>query len=177
MFNTARTHRWLTIPAAAAVLLAMVTSDSLLFLAIAPPVIALPFIVHAAARRTERATGAALTAARTTGWLMVAWGVGLHTWAVAAGVMLIAAVLMLVAAGTGIAERTQVTERRLGAATAVTGVLMAAATWPLWWWIGAEPGLLFLGSFGLVLGGAMWAIEARREPRRDEDFPAMTITA
>lgn len=64
----------------------------------------------------------------------------------------------------------------IGAATMVTGLLVGATTWLLMW-IGASPHLVLLAAGLLVAGGAVWMIEARREPQLPTDFAAMAIVA
>ncbi len=171
MFNTPRLHRWFTLPAAIALVAAMGTSASVLyFVLLAPPMLTLPFIADAALRQTERATARALVVTRFCALFMGLFGMLFLTESPGGLVWIGAAGLQLLAAGTGRDER------RLGAVTIVTGVLMGAASWLLMW-IGANPPLLFGGAGFLVVGGALWVLEAHRDPHGDADFPAMTIAA
>ncbi len=170
MFNTTRNHRWVTIPAAIAVLLAMVTSEAN-FLFFAPPVFALPFIVHAASRRTEAATAAALITLRVAGGLLVVAGlIGAPDNALLG--------LMIVGAGTVllVATGTHRRECRLAAATSVTGGLVLLAS-PLTAWIGADLRLTAGGAVGLLVGGVVWAREVLADARTREVIPAMKIAA
>jgi hypothetical protein len=171
MFNAPRMHRWLTLPAAIALVAGMATSNCLIyFLLIAPPMLALPFIAHAAVRQTPRATGNALIATRFSALILALFGLLAVTESPAGLVWIGAAGLQLLAAGTGRDER------RLGAATIVTGLLMGVASWLLMW-IGANPHLLLFGAGFLMAGGAVWVTEAHHHPHHDADFPAMAIAA
>ena len=171
MFKTPRMHRWLTVPASVALLAAPLTSLSLLyFLLFAPPTLALPFIAHAAVRQTPVATARALIATRFSALLLALIGLVAVTETPGGLLWIGAAGLQLLAAGTGRDER------RLGAATIVTGLLVVAASWLLVW-IGTNPYLLLSGAGFLVAGGAIWVIEAQSEPLRDEDFPTMELAA
>lgn len=171
MFNTTRIHRWLTVPAAVVALAGLGTGVSLFSLAIVPPAIALPFLLFAAIRRTDRATDLALTATRAIGWLTVAWGLLCTVLAWPFGLIMEAtAITMLVLAGT------RRDERRLGAVTALTGAAIAAATIILVW-SGADPRLLLAGAAGLVIGGVMWTLEAHHNPETVEVIPTMKIAA
>lgn len=170
MFNTPRIHRWFTLPAAIALFAAMATSASVFyFVVFAPPMLALPFIVNAAIRRTECATARALTAIRFTALVLGVIGLLALTETPYGAVWIGAAALQLGVTGTN-------DERSLGAATLVSGVLMGAASWFLIW-IRANPELLLAGVGLLVAGGAIWVIEAHCRPLRDDDLPAMTVAA
>lgn len=171
MFNTPRMHRWLTVPASIALVAAPVNSHSLLyFLLFAPPALALPFIAHAAVRQTQVATARALIATRFSALFLALFGLVAVTETPWGLVWIGAAGLQLLAAGTGRDER------RLGAATIVTGLLLGAASWWLLWF-GANPYLLLSGIGFLIAGGAVWVIEAQRVPLRDGNFPTMELAA
>jgi len=172
MFNTPRNHRWVTIPAAVAVLLALVTSGAApYFLVFVPPVAALPLVIHAAVRRTEGAIAAALVTLRVAGGVIVTAGlIGLGHDLPAGALILGAGTLLLFATGS----RRE--ESRLAAATMVTGVLVAAMSWLLAW-IGGALWLVLAGAAGLMTGGAMWRLEASRAPVTEDVVPRAIVAA
>lgn len=166
-----RSHRWFTVPAALAVIAALVSCRSpVRFIAIAPPVVLLPFLVYAGVRGTHDATAWALTATRMLGGMLALGGVCfVMTVPPIGGLLLVVAASLLAAAGTSDHEP------RLGTVTAVVGGLIGVATVVLAW-LDADPLILFAAATCLVIGGVRWHVEARRAPLT-AGIPTMTIAA
>lgn len=159
MFNTRRWHRLLTLPALlVAIALMMFGRYPLQALCVFPPVLATPWVLHAALRNDREAIGRALTAVRVVGYLGVAWGMFVVLLVPPAGVIvLLGFTTLLVVAGT------TPSEVRLAGTVIVLGALLSLASIVLVWF-GPPYAIAIPTGFVLLGGGVWWLVEAVLHP-------------
>lgn len=157
MFNTPRWHRLLTVPALVVVLGVFCSGPAPLYaLAVFPPAFALPWILHAALRRSDASIGGALTAIRVVGYLGVAWSLFVMLASIPAGAIMLAGMSgLLLTAGASASEP------RLAGAVMLAGGLLVMAGLPLLW-IGY--GLVIPAGVLMFAGGTWWLAESVRHP-------------
>ena len=171
----ARYHRFLTIPVlAVAFTVLLFHKFFLLSVIVFPPVIAMPWLIAAAARPTARSIDRAHTAVRSAAHLMCAVGVLALFWALpnfdaasdfAPGLIVIAASAAILAAA-GFEPR----ESRLGLALAVIGAAQVGAMTLLVWFTPGAFALLPTGVL-MLLGGIGWLAEAEAAPAVESTLP------
>jgi hypothetical protein len=170
-----RWHRALTIPALAITFIALVANRYLLVsVLVFPPLVAMPWLLRAAARPTERAVGRAHQAVRATGHIMCALafvllviglgeGAGGAAFALSA-IELTAASLLLLAAGK------HAREARLGGCVTMIASLQFVALLPLAW-LGTGFSLLAPTALAMFVGGLWWFFEAETVPVVENKLP------
>jgi hypothetical protein len=171
----ARYHRFVTIPALAiAFAVLLFHRFFLLSLIVFPPVIAMPWLIAAAARPTTRAIDRAHTALRSAGHVMCAVGVLALFWALpsldAASDLAPGAIVIGTSAALLAAVGFEPREKRLGVALVVIGAAQLGATVLLVWFTPGAFALLPTGVL-MLLGGVGWLVEADTAPVVEISLP------
>lgn len=175
----ARFHRFLTVPALLVAIAALLGHRYFLMsLIVFPPVIAMPWLVAAAARPTARAVDRAHTAVRSAGHVMCAVGVLAVLWALpsldavsdfALGAIIIG-IAALVLAAVGFEPR----EDRLGLSLAVIGLAQIGAMIILVWVAPHAITLLPTGAL-MIVGGLAWFGESSATPSAEPTLPSAVL--
>lgn len=162
MFKRVRFAALVAVPALAAVLAGILgCGHPILALVLFPPGLQIPFFLAAAATGSPRAIDAALLATRFTAMLMIGGGIVCALVFASAPLLFVSFVggCLMLGAGPGSSEV------RLAGCLALTGALFLLDAFVLVWaglWVGFWPGV------AMLLGGAVWALEATMSPATDD---------
>lgn len=148
-----RLHRWIVVPAVLSILIALARAEVLWAIALAPPLVALPFVAAASLARTNSLVPPAGAAAiNVIGWFAFAWSLVMAILAPLYGALAAGATVPLLIPNRG-------APKRLAFITTWLGAVGIVAMFPLAW-LEVPPVALGIGSTLLVAGGAVWMMSA-----------------